>query len=329
MDENFRQLIRNRYLRPRTHTLQELCKCCLISSSSLYRWKQLTGSLPDSFCRNISVLSSEYFSGCSVDFCLQWSFTKHGLPSYRVKCSLDQQRYLAIRTAMNPDTVRVNDELWHWSRLNHDNLLSVLAVAVSIDRVFLITALPEDSLVQFAGFLGSRTACVRERFLWKFLRQLCSVLRYLDLEGVSVKEFDAGNVYLLNSNILINNGLAWKTRMCDPESLPGALWKLLFGTECLSFLEDREGTAFSVGLVMSQLVALALARPVRDQRAQQITSLHGVELAAAPQVYSDEFLKVVARVFLTPPLTLDVVEKKAANVLSALASEESQYHGSS
>ncbi|KAG0415837.1 hypothetical protein HPB47_006978 [Ixodes persulcatus] len=328
MDLAVRQRLRYSHFGPHVRSLQELCQRSLVSTSSLYRWKQMTDSLPDGLRRSICVLSSEYFSGCSVDLYLHWIFTKNGHPSYRVRCSLDQQRYLAVRAAVGTSTLRTDDDFWRWSRLNHTNLLSILAVAVDgvKEKVFVITALPEDALERFVSQLSCKFLCVKERFLWKFLRQLCSVLRYIELEGLLVEDFDVCNVYLRQGDVMLNNSLTWKQKPRGASSLPGDLWKLLFGSACSQFLDEDQRTSSSVGLVLAQLVVLALAKDsaAADQgrQAQERPNLHGVELAEAPLAYSDKFIRVLAELHIAPTLSLDVAEQRAADMVASLFGED-------
>ncbi|XP_065301277.1 uncharacterized protein [Dermacentor albipictus] len=186
--------VRARLSHPRVWSLQELCRRCLVSARSLPEWKALTRNFAERVRRRACLFSIVHFSGCGVNFCLQRYFSESDHHSYWISCTLDRKSYMAVSEGRhfavlpgdrasnrNADRLLEDDDLWHWARLDHPHVLSVLAVACNAPgvQVYLVTPSPDDGLEHFAGILAVRDLCVRELQLWKFLRQLCSALIYL------------------------------------------------------------------------------------------------------------------------------------------------------
>nr|XP_054928012.1 uncharacterized protein LOC129385400 [Dermacentor andersoni] len=174
--------VRARLSHHRVWSLQELCRRCLVSARSLLEWKALTQNFAERVRRRACLFSIVHFSGCGVNFCLQRYFSESDHHSYWISCTLDRKSYMAVRASnYNADKLLEDDDLWHWARLDHPHVLSVLAVVCNAPgvQVYLVTLSPDDGLEHFAGILAVRDLCVHELQLWKFLRQLCSALIYL------------------------------------------------------------------------------------------------------------------------------------------------------
>ncbi|XP_064485752.1 uncharacterized protein LOC135398260 [Ornithodoros turicata] len=319
---------RTHYFLPKLRTLQELCERVLVSKLSLRQYKLMTLMFAEPFRRSISTLLSEYFTGCAVDFCLEWTFTKHGKPSYSVRCTLDGQKYLAIKAVATPTSIKDDDLFWKWTKLQHDNLLSIFVVAVDIPaaKVFLVTALPEDNLDRFASQLSAKLLCIQEFFLWKFLAQLCSVIQYIESAGLVCSSFDCTNIHLGHANVILNNMLTWRNKKLDLCNMPEVVRNVVFGSEscCQQFLDTLSGarnTTVSLGLVMCQLIHLALRKQIieEEKRVQELHCFYSVDLALSPSTYSEELLNTVAELYQLPQPSLQAVEKKAAEVMAEIS----------
>ncbi|XP_065301280.1 uncharacterized protein [Dermacentor albipictus] len=341
--------VRARLSHPRVWSLQELCRRCLVSARSLPEWKALTRNFAERVRRRACLFSIVHFSGCGVNFCLQRYFSESDHHSYWISCTLDRKSYMAVSEGRhfavlpgdrasnrNADRLLEDDDLWHWARLDHPHVLSVLAVACNAPgvQVYLVTPSPDDGLEHFAGILAVRDLCVRELQLWKFLRQLCSALIYLRGQGLAVEPFDFFNVYLRRADLVLNNGLAWNRRRFEITSLPGSLWSLLLRPEddfaavyAAVSTAEREARAFSVAVVVAQLVALAVgddaARRWRGSTSGGPRAAHhiyGVELVAAPCSYGPQLVSTLAEMFRSPQPALEAVRDRAGVMYASMAS---------
>ncbi|KAH6926568.1 hypothetical protein HPB50_019807 [Hyalomma asiaticum] len=333
--------VRTRILHGRVWSLQELCRRCLVSTRSLPQWKALTQNFAaERIRRRACLFSIFYFSGCGVNFCVQRHFSVSNHLSYWVTCTLDKKRYMAVRAPnYNVDRLLDDDNLWHWARLEHPHVLSVLAVVGNMQGIYmyLVTLPPDDGLEHFAGILAVRDLCVHELHLWKFLRQLCSALIYLRGQGLTVEPFDFFNVYLRRTDLVLNNGFVWNQRRFEITSLPGSLWSLLlrpgddFAALCAAIsTTEREAKAFSVAVVVAQLVALAISDDPAGAASRRRTSasgclqavhrMYGVELVPSPCSYTQQLVSTLAEMFRTPQPALEAVQDKAGLMYESMAS---------
>ncbi|XP_077553184.1 uncharacterized protein LOC144167936 [Haemaphysalis longicornis] len=330
-----------RHYRPSpVYKLQELCRRVLIAHFTLTGWKSATQRLSGRGRREAALIPSGDFFGCSVNFFLQPKFSKSGHPSYQVKCLLDQTWYLAIRVQdRRPERILEDEEFWRWAWPVHRHLLSALAVAVDApsSSVYIITVLPDDRLERVALELAASALCIAEANLWKFLLQLCSVLLYLEGQGLTVEPFDYCNVYLRGNDIVLNNRLVWTKRHFEATSLPACLWSLLLppGEKCTTLHTLRTGSeastnAFSVAAVLAQLVSLSLggkdslSPPGKRTALQpsgsshsQVGRIHGVEVIYSPSHYSERLLATLGEMFRNSRIALQEV-RDIANVCSGV-----------
>ncbi|XP_075721635.1 uncharacterized protein LOC142764973 [Rhipicephalus microplus] len=323
--------VRTRTLPSRVSSLQELCRRRLVATRSLSQWKALTQAFTERIRRRACLFSLVHFSGCGVNFCMQRYFSESDHTTYWISCELDRKRYMAVR-APNYSAERLlgDDNLWHWALLDHPHVLSVLAVAANAPgiQVYLITLAPDDGLEHFAGVLAARDLCVPELHLWKFLRQLCSALIYLRGQGLTVEPFDFFNVYLRHADLVLNNGLVWNQRRFEITSLPGSLWSHLLRPDddfaavyAAISTTEHEATAFSVAVVVAQLVALAYSddpadtisrrRPSASGCLQAVHRLYGIELVLSPCSYGQQLVSTLAEMFRTPQPNLDAIHDRA------------------
>ncbi|KAH9385021.1 hypothetical protein HPB48_027057 [Haemaphysalis longicornis] len=321
------------------YKLQELCRRVLIANFTLTGWKSATQRLSGRARREAALIPSSHFFGCSVNFFLLAEFSKSGHPSYQVKCLLDQTWYLAIRVQdRRPDRILEDEEFWRWAWPVHRHLLSALAVAVDApsSSVYIITVLPDDRLERVALELAASALCVAETNLWKFLLQLCSVLLYLEGQGLTVEPFDFCNVYLRGNDIVLNNRLVWTKRRFEATSLPACLWSLLLppGEKCTTLRTGSEASAnaFSVAAVLAQLVSLSLGgkdslSPRGKRTAVQpsgssqsdVCRMHGVEVIASPSHYSERLLATLGEMFCNSRIALQEVRDMANGVCESSA----------
>ncbi|XP_075721636.1 uncharacterized protein LOC142764974 [Rhipicephalus microplus] len=323
--------VRMRTLPSGVPSLQELCRCRLVAARSLPQWKALTQAFTERIRRRACLFSLVHFSGCGVNFCMQRYFSESDHTTYWISCELDRKHYMAVR-APNYSAERLlgDDNLWHWALLDHPHVLSVLAVAANAPgvQVYLITLAPDDGLEHIAGVLAARDLCVHELHLWKFLRQLCSALIYLRGQGLTVEPFDFSNVYLRHADLVLNNGLVWNQRRFEITSLPGSLWSCLLRPDddfaavyAAISTTEHEATAFSVAVVVAQLVALAYSddpadtisrrRPSASGCLQAVHRMYGIELVLSPCSYGQQLVSTLAEMFRTPQPNLDAIHDRA------------------
>ncbi|XP_075556716.1 uncharacterized protein LOC142588782 [Dermacentor variabilis] len=351
--------VRARLSHPRVCSLQELCRLCLVSARSLPEWKALTKNFAERVRRRACLFSIVHFSGCGVNFCLQRYFSESDHHSYWISCTLDRKSYMAKvgrrkdfgshsegrhfvvlsgdrASNYNADRLLEDDDLWHWARLDHPHVLSVLAVVYNAPgvQVYLVTLSPDDGLEHFAGILAVRDLCVHELQLWKFLRQLCSALIYLRGQGLAVEPFDFFNVYLRRTDLVLNNGLAWNRRRFEITSLPGSLWSLLLRPDddfaavyAAVSTAEHEARAFSVAVVVAQLVALAMGDDAARRRLGSTSGsprsahrIYGVELVASPCSYGPQLVSTLAEMFRSPQPALEAVRDRAGVMYASMAS---------
>ncbi|XP_077520455.1 uncharacterized protein LOC144130403 [Amblyomma americanum] len=324
--------------RRRASSLQELCRNVLVASRSLPQWKALLERCPERVRRRALLFSVAHFNGCAINFCLQRHFSDSDHLSYWVTCSLDRKGYMAVRASNHrPDRLLDDDEFWHWARLDHHHVLSVLAVAINAPgcQVHLVTLFPDDGLEHFARILTLRTLCIREPHLWKFLHQLCSALLYLRGQGLTVEPFDFFNVYLRRTNLVLNNSLVWNQRHFEVTSLPGSLWSLLQPPDnfaaiysAMSTADRNQAGAFSVAVVVAQLVALSLntsdSTVAADRRrcgpgsAVELKRIHGIELVPAPCVYGQQLASTLSEMLWSPQSTLETMRDRTGAMYASM-----------
>ncbi|KAL3218684.1 hypothetical protein MRX96_031422 [Rhipicephalus microplus] len=333
--------VRTRTLPSRVSSLQELCRRKLVATRSLPQWKALTQAFTEHIRRRACLFSLVHFSGCGVNFCMQRYFSESDHTTYWISCELDRKRYMAVRPAANVAIVcfkcgkkghRAND-----CRSGADNSLQAsclyapretLAANAPGIQVYLITLAPDDGLEHFAGVLAARDLCVHELHLWKFLRQLCSALIYLRGQGLTVEPFDFFNVYLRHADLVLNNGLVWNQRRFEITSLPGSLWSRLLRPDddfaavyAAISTTEHEATAFSVAVLVAQLVALAYSddpadtisrrRPSASGCLQAVHRMYGIELVLSPCSYGQQLVSTLAEMFRTPQPNLDAIHDRA------------------
>ncbi|KAH7972496.1 hypothetical protein HPB52_012718 [Rhipicephalus sanguineus] len=191
-------------------------------------------------------------------------------------------------------------------------------------------------------YMAVRDLCVHELHLWKFLRQLCSALIYLRDQGLTVEPFDFFNVYLRRTDLVLNSGLVWNRRRFEITSLPGSLWSRLLRPDddfaavyAAISTTEHEATAFSVAVVVAQLVALAFSDDPADTISRRRTSasgclqavhrMYGIELVLSPCSYGQQLMSTLAEMFRTPQPNLETIHDRADGMYASMASLDARY----
>ncbi|KAH9360587.1 hypothetical protein HPB48_008647 [Haemaphysalis longicornis] len=206
-------------LRRTPRSLQELCRRAILTRATL---RGLKGSnIPElpSIMRHrlVTLKAKNFFEVDCAPFvdkfgCLIYNRTL----TYRVRCSLDGSEYMATYGGAC-SLMQLAQDFWRWQWVNvmHENIMCIYALALEkrTSNLFAIMDVPEMTLEGLEDVLVLHGLCFPEHFLWKVAQQITSALMYVEERQLSFGRFDRKNIYIIQSKILMDNKLTWKSNV--------------------------------------------------------------------------------------------------------------------
>ncbi|XP_022255729.1 uncharacterized protein LOC111088863 [Limulus polyphemus] len=216
--------------------LQTLCKAKIIRHVSLRRLKlfESTPHLPKLLVKYLFNLTTNDFEGIEcAPFIDTFNLTfYHRALTYRVRCQLDDQIYLATYgNGAHHSRDSCEQSRRSWVKIRHRHIMCVYAEVTdeSTGNDFYLLDIPQTTLEHVHALMFSCGLTIPESQLWELAYQLSSALLHMLSHGLHYGPFGLDNIFMIGNTIALENGLTRKSRI---ESLRDSVCRQNYNSAC-------------------------------------------------------------------------------------------------
>ncbi|XP_076316244.1 uncharacterized protein LOC143228776 [Tachypleus tridentatus] len=209
--------------------LQKLCKVAIVKISSLRKLKYHKDQihLPAFLVQYLSSFTTDDFEEieCAPFTDLFNLNFYHRALTYRVRCRLDGQEYLAAYgTAFQQLNETYDEERQRWIKIFHKHLMCVYAEITdeSTGNNFFLLDVPQATLEHVHALMFSCGLTIPEGQLWELSYQLSSILLHILSCGLHYGPFGLDNIFMVGNIVVLENELTRKSRI---ESGRGSIFR--------------------------------------------------------------------------------------------------------